>query len=166
MADAVLSLGGNLGEPRATLARALDLLCADGTVRLVARSADYRTPPWGDPDQPDFVNLCAVVATTRTPRDLLALARTVETALGRDRGRERRWGPRTVDIDIVSYRDAAGEVVMDAPDLALPHPRAVERAFVLVPLAEIAPDRLIGDTRVRDLAARIDAGGIVRLPSK
>lgn len=166
MAEAVLSLGGNLGEPRATLARALDLLCEDGTVRLVARSADYRTPPWGDPDQPAFVNLCAVVATTLAPRDLLARARAVETALGRDRGRERRWGPRPIDIDIVSYRDAAGEMTMDAPDLALPHPRAAERAFVLVPLAEIAPDRLIGDTRVRDLAARIDAAGIVRLPSK
>ncbi|MFD2182048.1 2-amino-4-hydroxy-6-hydroxymethyldihydropteridine diphosphokinase [Rhodoplanes azumiensis] len=172
MAEAVLSLGGNVGDVRATLARALEMLCEDGAVTLVARSSDYATPPWGDPDQPAFVNLCAIVATTLAPHDLLRRARAVETALGRDRGRERRWGPRPVDIDIVTYRDASGtddapgEVTLVTPDLALPHPRAAARAFVLVPLAEIAPDCLLGGTPVRDLVSRVDTRDITRLPSK
>ncbi|RAI46093.1 2-amino-4-hydroxy-6-hydroxymethyldihydropteridine diphosphokinase [Rhodoplanes roseus] len=166
MAEAVLSLGGNLGEPRATLARAVEVLCADAAVRLLARSSDYRTPPWGDTDQPAFVNLCILVDTSLSPHDLLARARSVETALGRDRVRERRWGPRTADIDIVSYGDAAGDVIIEDPDLVLPHPRAAERAFVLVPLAEIAPDHRLGGIAVRDLVARLDTSGITRLTSK
>lgn len=171
MADAVLSLGGNVGDVRTTLSRALDMMCGDGAVRLIVRSADYATPPWGDTDQPAFVNLCAIVATTLAPHDLLRRARAVETALGRDRARERRWGPRTVDIDIVTYRDAdedeaLREVTLDTSDLALPHPRAAERAFVLVPLAEIAPDLSLGGTPVRDLVRRVDAGEITRLSSK
>ncbi|MBK5961349.1 2-amino-4-hydroxy-6-hydroxymethyldihydropteridine diphosphokinase [Rhodoplanes elegans] len=171
MAEAVLSLGGNLGDVRATLLRALEMLCEDGTVTLVARSSDYATPPWGDTDQPAFVNLCAIVATTLAPHDLLRRARAVETALGRDRAHERRWGPRPVDIDIITYRDpedadAPGEVALDTPDLALPHPRAAERAFVLVPLAEIAPDLSLGGTAVRDLVARLDTRDITRLSTK
>ncbi|MFL9827826.1 2-amino-4-hydroxy-6-hydroxymethyldihydropteridine diphosphokinase [Rhodoplanes sp. SY1] len=171
MAEAVLSLGGNVGDVRATLFRALEMLCEDGAVTLVVRSSDYATPPWGDTDQPAFVNLCARVATTLAPHDLLRRARAVETALGRDRARERRWGPRTVDIDIVTYRaadegEAPREVTLDTPDLALPHPRAAERAFVLVPLAEIAPDSLLGGVAVRDLIARLDTSDITRLSSK
>lgn len=171
MAEAVLSLGGNVGDVRATLLRALEMLCEDGTVTLVVRSSDYATPPWGDTDQPPFVNLCAVVTTTLAPHELLRRARAVETALGRDRARERRWGPRTVDIDIITYRDAGdadapAEVTLDTPDLALPHPRAAERAFVLVPLAEIAPDCLLGGTPVRDLVARLDTRDITRLSTK
>lgn len=171
MAEAVLSLGGNVGDVRTTLARALEMLCADGSVTLVTRSSDYMTPPWGDADQPAFVNLCASVATTLPPHDLLRRARAVETALGRDRARERRWGPRTVDIDIVTYRaadegEAPREVTLDTPDLALPHPRAAARSFVLVPLAEIAPDLRLGGTPVRDLVARLDTSGIIRLSTK
>jgi 2-amino-4-hydroxy-6-hydroxymethyldihydropteridine diphosphokinase len=116
--------------------------------------------PWGITDQPPFVNLALVVATSLGPRALLARARAVETALGRDRENELRWGPRTVDIDIVAYDDIA----VDEPGLQLPHPRALERAFVLVPLAEIAPDRRIGGIPVKEAAARLDRSGVERLP--
>ncbi len=94
------------------------------------------------------------------PRALLERALAVERALGRDRARERRWGPRPIDIDLLSYDD----VVIDEPGLTLPHPRWAQRAFVLVPLAEIAADRLIGGVSVRDALARVDASGIERLP--
>ena len=160
MAEAVLALGGNVGDVRKTLDRAVAMLCDGRKVRLIARSSDYRTPPWGVTDQPAFVNLCLVVETTLSPRALLARALEVEAALGRDRGKERRWGPRTIDIDLIAYDD----IRIDEPDLTLPHPRALERAFVLAPLAEIAPDRMIAGTRIADALARLDGGGIERLP--
>ena len=97
-----------------------------------------------------------------TPHDLLARAQDCERALGRDRARERRWGPRAIDIDILAYDD----LVLNDRDLTLPHPRLFERAFVLVPLAEIAPDRLIAGVRVRDALARVDASGIEKLPPR
>jgi 2-amino-4-hydroxy-6-hydroxymethyldihydropteridine diphosphokinase len=159
MAEALLALGGNVGDARATLDRAVALLCDGTVVRLLARSADYRTPPWGVEDQAPFVNLCIVAATELSPQALLARALSVERALGRDRRREQRWGPRPVDIDILAYDDA----VVNEPDLTLPHPRLFERAFVLVPLAEIAPDRRIAGRRVREALASLDAGGIERL---
>jgi 2-amino-4-hydroxy-6-hydroxymethyldihydropteridine diphosphokinase len=160
MAEAVLALGGNVGDVRKSLDRAVAMLCDGREVRLVARSSDYRTPPWGVTDQPAFVNLCLVVETALSPRALLARALEVEAALGRDRAKERRWGPRTIDIDLIAYDD----ITMDDPDLTLPHPRALERAFVLAPLAEIAPDRMIAGTKVADALARLDSGGIERLP--
>jgi len=104
-----------------------------------ARSSDYRTPPWGVTDQPAFVNLALVVETALAPRALLAHALAIEAAFGRDRAKEQRWGPRTLDIDIIAYDD----IEIDEPGLTLPHPRLFERAFVLAPLAEIAPDRRI-----------------------
>jgi 2-amino-4-hydroxy-6-hydroxymethyldihydropteridine diphosphokinase len=162
MAEALLALGGNVGDARATLDRAVGLLCDGTTVRLIARSSDYRTPPWGIEDQAPFINLCLVVATELSPRALLQRGLTVERALGRDRSREQRWGPRPVDIDILAYDD----VRVDEPDLTLPHPLLFERAFVLVPLSEIAADRTIAGVRVRDALARIDAGGIERLPAR
>jgi 2-amino-4-hydroxy-6-hydroxymethyldihydropteridine diphosphokinase len=162
MAEALIGLGGNVGDVRTTLDRAVAAFCDGAEVRLLARSADYETPPWGVTDQPAFVNLCLRVATDRPPRDLLRRALAVEASLGRDRASGRRWGPRPVDIDILAY----GDVVLDEPDLHLPHPRMAERAFVLVPLAEIAPDWVIGGVRVADLAARIDASGVTRLPDR
>jgi len=158
--SALLALGGNVGDSRAVLARAVDLLCDGETVRLTARSSDYRTPPWGLTEQPPFVNLCIAVDTTLPPRALLKRAQEVERALGRDRAREQRWGPRSVDIDIIAYDDLT---LADA-DLTLPHPRLFERAFVLVPLNEIAPDRTIAGRRVRDALAGLDPAGIERLP--
>jgi 2-amino-4-hydroxy-6-hydroxymethyldihydropteridine diphosphokinase len=159
-AEALLALGGNIGDARAALDRAIDLLCDGHDVQLLARSSDYRTPPWGDEDQAPFVNLCIAVATRLAPHALLDRIHAVERALGRDRSRARRWGPRTVDIDILTYDD----LQLDAPDLTLPHPRLLERAFVLVPLADIAPEQVIGGIRVRDALAGLDQGGIEKLP--
>jgi len=160
VAEALLGLGGNLGDVRATLEKAVRRF-ADGTqVKLVARSSDYRTPPWGVTDQPPFVNCAIAVETDLAPHALLARALTVETALGRDRAQEHRWGPRAIDIDLLSYDDVA----MSDPELILPHPRLFERAFVLVPLAEIVPERVIAGHRVRDAINRIDTTGIERLP--
>jgi 2-amino-4-hydroxy-6-hydroxymethyldihydropteridine diphosphokinase len=162
MAEALLSLGGNLGDVRATLDRAVAMLCDGGDVRLLARSRDYRTPPWGVVDQPPFVNLCIAVDTGLAPQALLARAQTVERALGRDRSDERRWGPRAVDIDLLAYDDLA----LNEPELTLPHPRLLQRAFVLVPLAEIAPERTIAGIRVCDALARVDTASIEKLPPR
>jgi len=160
MAEALIALGGNVGDVRATLGRAVALLCERGDVRLKARSSDYATPPWGICDQPPFVNLCIAVDTDLAPHALLARMQAVEQALGRDRATERHWGPRPVDLDLLAYDDVA----LDDRDLTLPHPRLFERAFVLVPLAEIAPERTIAGVRVRDALARVDVAGIERLP--
>ena len=162
MAQALLALGGNLGEVRDTLERAIALLCEDTQVRLLARSSDYATPPWGIADQPAFVNLCIAVATELTPTALLTRVQAVEQALGRRRTQERRWGPRPIDIDILAYDD----VTLTGAELTLPHPRLLERAFVLVPLAEIVPERVIAGRRVRDALAAVDTSGIRRLPPR
>jgi 2-amino-4-hydroxy-6-hydroxymethyldihydropteridine diphosphokinase len=160
MAEALLALGGNVGDVRATLARAIAMLCERGDIRLLARSSDYLTPPWGVEDQPPFVNLCVAVDTMLTPQALLGRAQAVERAFGRDRAHEQRWGPRTLDIDILAYDD----LVLNDPDLILPHPRLHERAFVLVPLAEIAPARIIAGVRVADALGHVDNTGIKKLP--
>jgi len=161
-AEALIALGGNVGDARATLDRAVTAFCDGDVVRLLARSSDYRTPPWGIEDQPPFINLCIVVVTSLAPHDLLARALRVERAFGRDRAGERRWGPRPLDIDLVAYDD----VTLEGPDLVLPHPRLFERAFVLVPLAEIAPERRIAGIRIADALARLDTAGIERLPPR
>ena len=162
MAEALIALGGNVGDVRATLDRAVALLCDDVIVRLIARSSDYRTPPWGVEDQAPFINLCLLVETDLTPPALLERGLQIERALGRNRRQEQRWGPRKVDIDLLAYDD----VRLDAPELTLPHPRLFERAFVLVPLIEIAPDRSIAGVRVRDALARLSTAGIERLPPR
>jgi 2-amino-4-hydroxy-6-hydroxymethyldihydropteridine diphosphokinase len=128
----LLGLGTNLGDRLANLDRALALLEAD--CGPLQRSPVYETAPWGDLDQPAFLNLVARSETTLAPLDLLARCKEVERQLGRRP--TRRWGPRTVDVDILAY----GEVVVDLPELQIPHPRLPERAFVLVPLADIAPN--------------------------
>jgi 2-amino-4-hydroxy-6-hydroxymethyldihydropteridine diphosphokinase len=153
MAEALVGLGGNVGDVRATLARAIAALCDGDEVRLLARSADYRTPPWGVEDQPAFVNACIAVETRLPPRALLARAQAIELALGRARVKEQRWG-------LIAYDD----LTVDEPDLELPHPRLFERAFVLVPLMEIAPNRVIAGRRVREALARVDAAGVEKLP--
>jgi len=160
MPEVLIALGGNVGEIRETFDRALKMLCDGGQARLIARSSDYVTPPWGVEDQPPFVNRCASIETSLTPHALLARAQEVERAFGRDRANERRWGPRTLDIDLIAYDDVA----LNDADLILPHPRLFERAFVLVPLNDIASDRAIAGVRVQDALARIDATGIERLP--
>ena len=157
--ESFLGLGGNLGDVAATLEAALAALTADGAVRLVCASAAYRTPPWGLTDQPYFLNRCALVATTLGPRALLARALAVEQAFGRLRDPMSRFGPRPLDIDLLTY----GELSIDEPGLVLPHPRMFERAFVLVPLAEIAPGRMIAGRRIEAALAAVDATEIVRL---
>jgi len=162
MAEAFIALGGNVGDVQSSFDQAIAKLCDGASVRLSARSSDYRTPPWGVTDQPPFINAVIAVATTFEPHALLARAQECERALGRDRAHEQHWGPRRIDLDLLAYDDLA----VDDATLTLPHPRMFERAFVLVPLAEIAPDRVIGGVRVRDALIRVDAAGIEKLPAR
>lgn len=162
MLEALIALGGNVGDVRETLARAIARFCDGSEVRLLARSSDYRTPPWGVEDQPPFVNCAIAVATALSPQELLARAQGTERAFGRDRARETRWGPRTLDIDLID----CGGLSLSSPELALPHPRALERAFVLVPLAEIAPERTISGIRIADALAKVDQAGVDKLPPR
>jgi 2-amino-4-hydroxy-6-hydroxymethyldihydropteridine diphosphokinase len=161
MAEAFLGLGGNIGDSRGILDRAVAMLCDGTEIRLLARSSNYLTPPWGMKYQAPFINLCIAVDTTLTPHQLLARAQEVERRLGRDRLVEKRWGPRTADIDILAYDD----LTLNDPELILPHPRMFERGFVLMPLAEIAPDAVIGGRRVQDALGEVDTAGITRLPA-
>jgi 2-amino-4-hydroxy-6-hydroxymethyldihydropteridine diphosphokinase len=159
MPEAFIALGGNLGDVRATFAQAIAKFCDGDNVRLLARSLDYRTPPWGVTDQPPFINAAIAISTSLSPHELLDRAKACERALGRDTARERHWGPRPIDLDILAY----GDIELHDPKLTLPHPNMFERAFVLVPLAEIAPDRIIAGIRVREALARIDTSGIKKL---
>jgi 2-amino-4-hydroxy-6-hydroxymethyldihydropteridine diphosphokinase len=162
MPDAYLALGGNVGNSRAILDRAVTMLDDGKDITVTARSSDYLTPPWGMMDQPPFVNLCLAIETTLTPLQLLERTQTVERTLGRDRLAETRWGPRTCDIDILAYDD----LTLSDRDLTLPHPLIFERAFVLVPLAEIAGTTVIAGKRIDDAARQIDGAGIQKLPSR
>jgi 2-amino-4-hydroxy-6-hydroxymethyldihydropteridine diphosphokinase len=162
MSRAYLALGGNVGDSRAILDRAVAMLCDGPDVRLLARSSDYRTAPWGVTDQAPFINLCIAVETSLAPHPLLARAHEVERALGRDRTREQRWGPRSADIDIITYDG----VSLNDKDLIVPHPRLFERAFVLIPLAEIAPDLIVAGTRIADAATRFKDEKIEKLPPR
>ena len=151
MTVAYLGLGANLGDRLASLQRAVDLLDAEG-VRVVASSRVWETEPVGGPDQPDYLNAVVRVKTELEPMQLLAACQRVEGALGRVR--EMRWGPRTIDVDVL----LVGDVTMESPSLTLPHPRMLERAFVLLPLLELEPDPLLPDGR-RVLDAAVDTHG-------
>jgi 2-amino-4-hydroxy-6-hydroxymethyldihydropteridine diphosphokinase len=159
LAEAFIALGGNVGDVRTTFESTIAKLCDGLEVQLLARSSDYRTQPWGVTDQPPFINAVIAVSTTLAPHALLTRAQACERALGRDRARELHWGPRTIDLDILAYDD----LVLSDATLTLPHPHLFERAFVLVPLAEIAPDRVIAGIRVSDALAQVDTGGIEKL---
>jgi 2-amino-4-hydroxy-6-hydroxymethyldihydropteridine diphosphokinase len=161
MADVIIALGGNLGDVRGNFDRAIDLLCG-GDTTLKKRSSDYRTPPWGVIDQPAFSNACIEIETALSPHALLERAQATEKALGRDRANDVRWGPRAIDIDLIAYDD----ITIDEPDLKLPHPFVFERAFVLVPLVEITPDRIIAGIKVSDALAKLDTSGISLLPPR
>ena len=159
MAEALIALGGNVGDVRATFRKAIANICGMTQAVLVARSSDYATPPWGDVEQAPFVNACIEIDTPLDPHALLFALQKIETKSGRDRQKERRWGPRTLDLDLIAYED----VSMHKQELTLPHPRLFERAFVLVPLAEISPDRVIGGRSVAAALAGLSTDGIVRL---
>ena len=152
---AALGLGGNVGDVAGAFAEALARLGSARGVALTACSPVYRTPPWGKLDQPDFLNIAAMVETTLPARALLALCLEVERGLGRER--RERWGPRLIDIDVLTYGDAT----IDEPDLKVPHPCLTERAFVLAPLAEIAPRLTVGGQTVTDWLRQVDRVGIV-----
>lgn len=153
-ADAYLGLGGNVGDPVASMAEALRRidLHPDCEVRAVSRL--YRTPPWGKTDQDWFFNAAAAITTALAPEPLLDLCLEIERAM--KRVRSERWGPRTLDIDILAY-DAAEA---SSPRLELPHPRMTERAFVLMPLADVAPDLVVGGRSVAGWLAGADTAGI------
>lgn len=154
---AYISLGSNIGDKRAMIAAALDYLRATPGVAVISRSRDYRTPPWGDTNQDWFVNACAALNTTLSPQDLLATCLAIEARMGRIR--TRRWGPRVIDIDLLDYN----RQIVDSDRLTLPHPRILERAFVLTPLAEIAGDLLLEGRSVDDHARRVADTAIVPL---
>jgi 2-amino-4-hydroxy-6-hydroxymethyldihydropteridine diphosphokinase len=151
---AYLSLGGNLGEPQEAMASALRILDADPQVTVETVSSVYRTPPWGDVNQPDFLNAAAAVRTTLSARALLNLCLGAETTLKRIRTEP--GGPRSIDVDILWY----GGRTFREPGLEIPHPRMVLRAFVLLPLSEIAPELKIDNRSVADLLAAVDQDGI------
>ena len=152
---AALGLGGNIGDVANAFVEALARFGSAQGVALAALSSVYRTPPWGKLDQPEFLNMAALVETTLPARALLALCLEVERGLGRER--RERWGPRLIDIDVLTYGDAT----IDEPDLKVPHPRLTERAFVLAPLAEIAPRLTVGGQTVTDWLRQVDRVGIV-----
>ncbi len=151
-----LGIGSNIGDMAAMLDRAVDKLAAIPGIRVVARSPDYRTPPWGKTDQPWFLNGAVAIETDLDPHALLDACQGIERDLGRIR--EERWGPRIIDIDVLAYEGAA----VEDERLVLPHRYVRERAFVLVPLNEIAPDLTIGGETVSDALAKLDRTGIAR----
>jgi 2-amino-4-hydroxy-6-hydroxymethyldihydropteridine diphosphokinase len=149
---AAIGIGSNAGDARARVRDAFDRLAALGTV--VARSALYRTQPWGVTDQPAFVNAAASLDTALAPRALLAELKRIEDEAGRVP--TYRWGPRVLDLDILTY----GDLRVDEPDLVIPHARLPERAFALVPLAEIDPRY----AELRDALPPGERAGVVELP--
>jgi 2-amino-4-hydroxy-6-hydroxymethyldihydropteridine diphosphokinase len=135
MATAFVGIGSNLGEPEAQIAAALEQLAAEEGIELVAVSSLRETEPVGYLDQPNFLNGAAWLETELPARELLERLLAIESRLGRVRGQGPRFGPRTIDLDLLVY----GEQRIDGPGLTVPHPRLVERRFALEPLAELAP---------------------------
>lgn len=158
LSRACIALGANIGEPERRIAAGFAALAALPGTRLIAKSSLYRSAPVGYADQPDFINAVAVIETALAPHALLDALLEIERAQGRVRDFPN--APRTLDLDIVLY----GDVVMHEPGLTIPHARMLERAFVLVPLAEVAPQAQVpGHGRACDLAAQVDAGSVAQL---
>ena len=154
MQNVYIGLGSNLADPCVQVERALQTLAVLPQTALLRRSRLYRSEPWGRADQPEFVNAVAELQTGLAPRELLDALLAIERKAGRERGAT-RWGPRVLDLDILVY----GDLIIDEPGLHVPHPHLHERAFVLLPLAEIAPDLSVPDRgRVVQLVRQIDAG--------
>lgn len=156
---AYVALGSNLGDRAAHLAAAFAALAALPGSRLVAVSAAFETAPVGPAGQQNYFNAVAALATSLAPHALLEHLLAIEQARGRVR--RERWGPRTLDLDLLLH----GDTVLDDPHLTLPHPRMLERAFVLAPLADIAPDLVLAGRTVSAHLAALNPAGIVRLPA-
>ena len=144
MARAYLAFGSNQGDRAAYLRAAQARVDGLPDTRVVAASSIYETPPWGKTDQPAFLNMVVAIDTALSPEALLQATRAIETALGRQRAEH--WGPRTLDIDLLVYAGATRHT----PTLTLPHPYLTQRRFVLLPLAEIAPDLRVAGKTVSD----------------
>ncbi len=147
-------LGSNIGDKPANIRKALEILAERGVARLTAVSRIYRTPPWGDLDQGDFANACAIGETALTPYELLAAVKQIEADMGREPSR--RWGPRLIDVDILFL----GDHTLDDPELTLPHKELFGRGFVLKPLAEIAPDLVLDGLPVGKALQAVDSAGV------
>ncbi len=159
MTRCYIGLGSNLSRPRRQVSQALTELGGIGGCRLLAASSLYLSRPMGPPDQPEYINAVAELDSTLSPLALLAELQAIERSHGRVREGE-RWGPRTLDLDLLLY----GDLVMESEALVLPHPGIGEREFVLHPLAEIAPGLVVpGLGPVRELLAGVDDRGIRRL---
>lgn len=159
MNRAYVALGSNLDDPRTQVLRGFDALSRLPDTQLLARSRLYRSAPWGVTEQPEFVNAAAEVETNLAPRELLDALLGVEHAAGRDRSGA-RWGPRVLDLDLLLY----GNLECDEPRLTLPHPHLHERAFVLLPLNDLAADLEVpGRGRVRELLAQVESAGCALL---
>ncbi|MEM8812616.1 MAG: 2-amino-4-hydroxy-6-hydroxymethyldihydropteridine diphosphokinase [Pseudomonadota bacterium] len=154
MTETALAFGSNVGDRVANIEAAIARLAHNAELVLMSRSSLYETPPWGVEDQAWFLNACALFDTDLAPHALLTLCKSIERDLGR--AKTRRWGPRMIDIDILTYR---GPPVSDKR-LTIPHPRLVERGFVLVPLVEIAPDLDVGGLSARDALEHVETAGI------
>jgi 2-amino-4-hydroxy-6-hydroxymethyldihydropteridine diphosphokinase len=155
--SAFIGLGGNLGDAAGTVQQAIGRLEALPDTQLARASRRYRTPAWGNEEQPPFVNAVAWLRTGLSAPALLQALLAVEGEFGRERDNEQRWGPRTLDLDLLLY----GDQVIDQPGLQVPHPYLTRRAFVLVPLAEIAPQLVIpGAGTVRDALLAVDSTGV------
>lgn len=159
MKTAFLGLGSNLGDRQGHLAAALRGLLADPAVTVVRCSSIYESKPVGVTGQPDFLNMVVEIGTTHPPLSLLAACLDLEARLGRER--RERWGPRVIDLDVLTY----GQLFWKDDRLVLPHPRMHERGFVLTPLAEIAPGLLVQGVSARVLAARVGTEGLTRAAS-
>jgi 2-amino-4-hydroxy-6-hydroxymethyldihydropteridine diphosphokinase len=155
--DAILALGTNIGDRAANIDDAIRRLGEDGAIEIVARSKLYRTAPWGVTDQDWFVNACIGIRTGLTPHDLLKRCQAVESDMGRVR--IERWGPRIIDVDILTI----GDQEIHAPDLVVPHPLIAARAFVLVPLRDVAPELTLGGRSIDDMLRALDASDVIAL---
>ena len=156
---AYVGIGSNLDDPERQVRRAIEALASMPETRLVRASRLFRTAPWGRTDQPGFVNAAAEIATTLAPRALLDALLAIERAQGRHRDGT-RWGPRTLDLDVLLY----GDRVIDEPGLAVPHPHLAERAFVLLPLADLDPALHVpGRGRISELLRNVDTNGVLPL---
>lgn len=147
-------LGSNIGDKPGNIRKALAMLESREIARLSAVSRIYRTPPWGDLDQGDFANACAIGETLLSPYELLAAVKKIEADMGR--APTRRWGPRLIDVDILFL----GDHTLDDPELTLPHKELFGRAFVLTPLAEIAPDLALDGVPISSAREAVDSSGV------